>query len=171
MKVIRTWYTTSGPIHLESGRFKLNRAPDWRLKIEDPWKKFSRDLQSSIFNPVLDSSWIGPIQGESAPPAHTTSHPESQALSSQTTRQNHFYTVFTLLIVLFLGSPFSYKVLQLGLNGTGTPKQEKGQKRTTREVRFVQLGFIGHKQGVPGTAPPRYRPTPLHAIAKQHTDR
>ena len=51
------------------------------------------------------------------------------------------------------------------------PKQEKGQKRTTREVRFVQLGFIGHKQGVPGTAPPRYRPTPLHAIAKQHTDR
>lgn len=78
-------------------------------------------------------------------------------------------------MVLFLGSPFSYKVLQLGLNGTGTPKQEKGQKRTTREVRFVQLGFIGHKQGVPGTAPPRYRPTPLHVwaytIAKQHTDR
>ena len=59
--------------------------------------------------------------------------------------------MFTLLIVLFLGSPFSYKVLQLGLNGTGTPKQEKGQKRTTREVRFTvkayraQIGLNGHR--------------------------
>ena len=64
-----------GPIQVESGP---------GLKIEDPWKKFSRDLQSSIFNPVLDSSWTGPIQGESAPPAHTTSHPESQARVTST---------------------------------------------------------------------------------------
>ena len=33
-------------------RARLNRAPDGRLKVEDPWKTSSKDLQSSILDPI-----------------------------------------------------------------------------------------------------------------------
>ena len=148
MKVIRTWYTTSGPIHLESGRFKLNRAPDWRLKIEDPWKKFSRDLQSSIRSSIQAES--GRFKVNRPRPRIPRVIPSHKHFHRRPRGRIILYGVHIAHSTVSR-FPIFLKVLLLGLNGTGTPKQEKGQKRTTREVRFTvkayraQIGLNGHR--------------------------